>query len=33
MAELDAASVAAKVEAEWLCRICGGTSKECECEA
>lgn len=34
-AEADAMEVAAKVaEAdEWLCRVCGGTSRTCECES
>lgn len=32
-AEADAMDVAAKVDSEWLCRVCGGTSRTCECEA
>ena len=33
MDESDAMRVAAKVADEWLCRICGGTSRTCECES
>lgn len=35
LAEADAMDVAAKVATadEWLCRVCGGTSRTCECES